>query len=178
MRYKKLFVMLLCIGLICSLSACSGKKEGKETNDCLDEVIYANHSIRELLKLSKEQDIEYAGKFIDEKGILNIALVYKTAKKIEQKELEERISNINNNGVIKISDAQFSFYELQNANNALVKNMKKLGRKGLIGIEIDEKKNRIIVTVKRINEDIKKRIGKLVDISIIIFEEGITPTLT
>lgn len=180
MNFRKVLILLLCLGFIGCLPACINKNKVKETNSFSDEYIYGKSTIQDLLKLSKEQDIAYAGKFIDEKGTLNIALVYNTARNIEQKEMEEKINNINNSGVIKIKmkiiDAQFSFKELKNANKILVKNIKKLEKKGLTGFEIDEKKNRIIVYVEKINEDIKNEISKLIDISLVIIEEGLKPT--
>jgi hypothetical protein len=149
-----------------------------ETNNYLDENIYGNSSIRELLKLTKVQNIAYAGKFIDEKGTLNISLVYKTATNIAQKDLEERINNVNKEGLIKIINAQFSLSELQGANKILIENMKSLADKGLISIGIYENENRIIVTVKKINEEIKTELSNLVDMSLIILKEGLPISLT
>lgn len=178
MGIKKVFAGFLLQILLGSLSACSHDNKAIKTNDFLDENIYGNNSIRGLLRFTKDQEITSAGRFMDEKGVMNISLVYKTAKNIGQRELEEKINMVNNKGGIQIRNAEYSLAELHSAYKILVENMKNLGEKGLISIGIDEKYNRIRVSVEKLNEDIKNEIAKLVDMKLVILEEGLPVAFT
>lgn len=98
------------------------------------------------------------GRFLDKNGVLNIHLVYNSAKNIDQDELLRRIENVNSEGTIKITNADFSLDELLDAQGVLIKNMKRLNKKGLITVELDEEKNRSVIKAKEINEEIKNDI--------------------
>jgi len=152
-------------------------KNVDESYDYLNEKLYGYDSIRGLLELTEEQKISYAGKFIhrDEvsnKSILTIALVYNSAQNIEQEELLKRIENVNNKGVIKIIDAKFSYSELENSMKVLSENMDLLSKKGLVSVALSDEENRLIVTAKEINDEIKTELGKFVDMKMVALEKG------
>lgn len=180
MKNKKVLSLLLCLLLIAFLSSCLNNNNVKEVSNYLDKPvsIYEHNSIRGLLKLTKEQNISYAGRFLDKNGILNICLVYNSANNLDQEELLKRIESVNSEGRIKIISAEFSIDELIGAQETLTKNMKRLNEKGLISVELDEERNRLVVGVKEINEEVKNEISKLVDMSLIIFEKGFPATFT
>lgn len=122
-------------------------------NNYLDQAVYGEKSIRQLLNLDKSQNIEYAGKYI-ENGRLNLLLVFSSAKEISQSVLKQRVNDINKIGHIRIFNADFSLDNLTASYNILISNMKELSKDGLVSIELSEKKNRIIVTVKNDKDDI------------------------
>ena len=177
MNPKKIIIILLYLVLTLSLSSCKGDNEQSINSNFLNERINGYTSVRQLLTLTDDQDIDYAGRYIltDENthlSTMHICLVYSSAKGIEEKELLKRIDVVNSAGVIRIVDAHYSIYELEKAHNTLSKSFKKLGKQGLRGIGIDASRNRVLITVEESTEALRSSIEKLVNPSMIIIEEG------
>jgi hypothetical protein len=170
-------VAFLCLFLIGSTVSCS-KNISVEQNNYLDEGVYGNKTIRQLLQLTKDQNIEYAGRFIDKDRMLNILLVYHSIKGIDLEQLQKRIDIINSEGKIKIQNAQFSYTELESAYNVLTSNIERLSENGLVSVEISEDTNRVTVVVQKLNDEIRSQISNIVNMSLINIKEGNRPVLT
>lgn len=88
--------------------------------------------------LNKDQEIKYAGAYIDDNNVLNVGLVPENEEKAK-----EVISGLARNLPIKFYNVKYSYEELENAKEIFKKEVN--GKYNIISIDIVEKENKLVI---------------------------------
>lgn len=88
--------------------------------------------------LNKDQEIKYAGAYIDDNNVLNVGLVPENEEKAK-----EVISDLARNLPIKFYNVKYSYEELENAKEIFKKEVH--GKYNIISMDIVEKENKLVI---------------------------------
>lgn len=106
---------------------------GNEDND---EAVELYQKVMDYL--NKNQEIKYAGAYIDDNNVLNVGLVPENEEKAK-----EVISGLARNLPIKFYNVKYSYEELENAKEIFKKEVN--GKYNITSIDIVEKENKLVI---------------------------------
>lgn len=166
---KKVCIIVVISLILIIVSSCTLQNASKYIRETSNLNSDENRKyIHSILKLEKEQDVAYAGKFIGDNG-LNVRLVFKSAHNISEKELADKIEKASEANGLTFIDSQYSMKELEEIRDILWNNRELLN---ITGIGVQDMDNKVFVQVKKLDDEIKNKISELVDIDALILQEG------